>query len=212
MADIEGGGGGKHKGGKPKSKKVSTRVDFTPMVDLGFLLITFFMLTTSMNKPKTMEITFPVDPDKEIVEENKIKASQAMTILLGESDRIYYYFGLGDEGIDMQTTNYSRNGIRKVLLEENRKRNPRADSIPILKNEVKTGIISDSVYKSRVSDIKRQKGALIVLIKATDESSYKNMIDIIDEMSICSIGSYSIVDIQEMEKEILSKVSVEGSK
>lgn len=204
MADIEGGGGGKHKGGKPKGKKVSTRVDFTPMVDLGFLLITFFMLTTSMNQPKTMEITFPVD-DKEIVDPPKIDEKRVITIILGEENRIYYYYGL--ESINMLTTNYSKNGIRKILLEKNLEKNPRADSIPILKEQVKTRVITDSVYKARVIDIKKQSGSLIVMIKAKDESSYKNMIDIIDEMSICNIGSYSIVDLQDIEKEILSKVT-----
>ena len=202
MADIESGGGGGHKGGKKRGKKLSTRVDFTPMVDLGFLLITFFMLTTSMNKPQTMEITFPVDP----VEEDdltKTKASQALTLILGENDRIYYYFGT--ENIDMKTTNYSSKGIRKLLLEENRKRNSRVDSIPILQQELKEKKITDSVYKVRVGDIKRQAGSLIVLIKPSDDSRYKNVIDILDEMSICNIGSYSIVDIQDLEKKIISE-------
>src|SRR5574343_480218 len=100
MAEIEGGGGGgKHKGGKKRGKKLSTRVDFTPMVDLGFLLITFFMLTTSMNKPQTMEINMPVK-DKDLTEEDqtKVKASQAMTILLTKDNKVVYYFVDGKTG------------------------------------------------------------------------------------------------------------------
>ena len=210
MADIESGGGGKHKGGKPKGKKLSTRVDFTPMVDLGFLLITFFMLTTSMNKPKTMEITFPADK-KEQTEDIKIAESQAMTILLGDDNQIFYYFGFGEgpDGLKMETTNYSKNGIRKILLEESRKRNPRVDSIPILKEQFKKSEIDSATYKTRVRDIKAEKKALIVLIKATDSSTYKNMIDMIDEMNITNIGNYSIVNIDETEMKIISEAKKE---
>ena len=93
MSEIEsGGGGGGHKG-KKKGKKMSTRVDFTPMVDLGFLLITFFMLTTSMNKPQTMEINMPVK-DKNLTEDQqtKVKASQTLTVLLTKENKVVYYF------------------------------------------------------------------------------------------------------------------------
>ena len=90
MAEIEGGGGGKHKGGKKRGKKLSTRVDFTPMVDLGFLLITFFMLTTSMNKPQVMDINMPIkDPT---VENQAVAASQAITVILTKDDKVVYYF------------------------------------------------------------------------------------------------------------------------
>lgn len=208
MADIEsGGGGGKHGGGKPKTKKQSTRVDFTPMVDLGFLLITFFMLTTTMSKPKTMEITFPVDKKDETAPDLTIKESQAFTIILGEKDRIYYYQGM--DSVNMQTTNFGPNGIRKILLDANRKLNASVDSIPILKEQVKKGIITDSVYKYRAGMIKNKKGSLIVLIKPSDESRYKNLIDILDEMSICSIGSYSIVEITPLEKKIVSEAVIQ---
>src|SRR5690606_28792721 len=97
MAEIaESGGGGHKKGsGVKKSKKLSTRVDLTPMVDLGFLLITFFMFTTTMSKPKAMSINMP-DPDKTIKDEerNKVKESTAMTILLSKDHRVYYYEGI----------------------------------------------------------------------------------------------------------------------
>jgi biopolymer transport protein ExbD len=91
MAEIDSSGGGKKGGGKKRSKKMSTKIDMTPMVDLGFLLITFFMLTTSMNKPKTMEINMPVKKVDEI-DKQKVKASQAITLLLAENDQIVYYF------------------------------------------------------------------------------------------------------------------------
>lgn len=105
------------KGGKKRAKKMSVHLDMTPMVDLAFLLLTFFMLTTTFSKPQTMEINMPVKPDNED-EQIALKASNAMTIVLGENDRIYYYFGLGDpaENPEVLTTDYSSNGIRKVLI------------------------------------------------------------------------------------------------
>ena len=82
------------KGGKSKQKKMTVRVDFTPMVDMNMLLITFFMLCTSLSKPQTMEISMPSN-DKTITEEQqtKVKASQAITLLLGDDNKLYYYEG-----------------------------------------------------------------------------------------------------------------------
>src|SRR5688572_30403563 len=139
MAEIEGGGGG-HKGGKKKGKKLSTRVDFTPMVDLGFLLITFFMLTTSMNKPKTMEINMP---DKEKTPDPTVfKASQAITLILAKDDKIVYYF-VNEKTLEPETpviTDFdNRKGIRQTLLAENKIRNKVLDSIPIYKQQFNDG-------------------------------------------------------------------------
>ncbi len=105
------------KGGKKRAKKMSVHLDMTPMVDLAFLLLTFFMLTTTFSKPQTMEINMPVKPDTE-EEQIALKASNAMTIILGEEDQLYYYFGLGDpaENPELIESDYSANGIRKVLL------------------------------------------------------------------------------------------------
>jgi len=75
---------------KARSKKMSTRVDLTAMVDLGFLLITFFMLATTFNKPKTMEIVKPAkDDDKKDVP--VIKMSKTVSFLLGNNDKVYWY-------------------------------------------------------------------------------------------------------------------------
>ena len=92
MAEIQ--ESGNKKGGKNKQKKMTVRVDFTPMVDMNMLLITFFMLCTSLSKPQTMEISMPSN-DKNITEEqqNKVKASQALTLLLAEEGKLYYYEG-----------------------------------------------------------------------------------------------------------------------
>jgi biopolymer transport protein ExbD len=212
MAEIDGGGGGgKHKGGKKRGKKLSTRVDFTPMVDLGFLLITFFMLTTSMNKPQTMEINMPVKEDEVKPEdESKVKASQAITLLLAKNDKVVYYFineKTGEPEQPVEET-FSKDGIRKVLMAENKKRNPQVDSIKIYKQQLNSGIITEDEYKSHIFDIKSNKNALIVIIKASDDSRYKNLVDILDEMLICNIGRYAVVDITDIEIEMLKSVNL----
>lgn len=209
MAEIETGGGGGGKKGKKRGKKLSTRVDFTPLVDLGFLLITFFMLTTSMNKPQTMEINMPVKEDKP-EDEQKVKASQAITLLLTKDDKIVYYF-IDEKTGDPETpvvTDFSAKGIRDVLLKENKSRNPVLDSIKVYKQQLNERIIDESTYKKRVADIKSFKDALIVVIKATDDAKYKNLVDILDEMIICNIGRYAVVDITEVELEMLQTVNL----
>ncbi|HXH19667.1 MAG TPA: biopolymer transporter ExbD, partial [Chitinophagales bacterium] len=121
-AEIEQGGGGKKKGKKVRAKKMSTRIDFTPMVDLGFLLITFFMLTTTLSKPQTMEINMPEKDN--VTDPTKIKESTALTVILTANDKIYYYFGIPDSvgGLQMETTDFDpKKGIRKLLLEKNAK-------------------------------------------------------------------------------------------
>jgi biopolymer transport protein ExbD len=192
MSEIQTGDGGNHKkGGKKKGKKLSTRVDMTPMVDLAFLLITFFMLTTSMNKPQTMEINMP-DKKKDLTEEEKtkVKASQAMTVLLGKDNKIAYYFinvTTGEPETPM-ITDFSKGGIRSVLLKENASRNPLIDSIPIYKKMLNEGAISEEKYRYQINLIKGYKDALIVVIKASDKAKYNNLIDILDEMLISNIG------------------------
>ncbi len=209
MAEIEGGGGGgKHKGGKKRGKKLSTRVDFTPMVDLGFLLITFFMLTTSMNKPQTMEINMP---DKNVIEEKDktlVKESQAITLLLAKDDKVVTYFLKDGVPSTPQIQNFGAKGIRATLLEENRKRNPLLDSIPVYKGMLNKGIITEEEYKAHLFDIKSYKNALIVVIKAADNSKYENLVDILDEMLICNIGRYAVVDISDSEVEMLKTVNL----
>ncbi len=207
MAEIEGGGGGgKHKGGKKRGKKLSTRVDFTPMVDLGFLLITFFMLTTSMNKPQTMELNMPV---KDNVDKTPVKESQTIVLLLTKEDKVVYYFMKDGEPGTPMITDFATSGIRSTLITENKKRNPHIDSIAIYKQQLNTHLIDEAEYKGHAADIRNHEDALIVVIKATDKSKYKNMIDILDEMLICNIGRYAIVDISDMELDMLKTVNLE---
>ena len=104
MASLDTGGdsGGKKGPGVKKAKKLSTTVDMTPMVDLGFLLITFFIFTTTMAQPTAMNLYMPKDVDKP-EEQNKVKESGAFTIMLGKQDVVYYYEGLDPTQIKTAT-------------------------------------------------------------------------------------------------------------
>ena len=191
------------KGGKPAPKKLSTRVDLTPMVDLGFLLITFFMLTTSMLKPQTMEISVPSKDKVQEDEQNKVKASQAITILLGKEDKLYYYFGTQENGVDPEVipTNYSSEGIRKMLFQKNFDVNKAVDE---LKKDKKK--MSEEDYNKKLSELRSVKTAPVVMIKAADDANYKNLVDILDEMNINNIARYAIVDITPYDLGLMEKI------
>jgi len=119
MAELNtGGGGGGHKGGKVRSKKSSTRVDLTAMVDLAFLLITFFMLTTTLLKPKAMDLVMPDKDEKN--DQLPVPATRTMTILLGANDKVEWFIGLPGDS-QPTTDNFGPDGLRKALIENNKK-------------------------------------------------------------------------------------------
>ncbi|MBS1613617.1 MAG: biopolymer transporter ExbD [Bacteroidetes bacterium] len=178
MADIDtsgGGGGGKH-GGGPRSKKMSTRVDLTPMVDLAFLLISFFMLTTTMNKPKAMELNMP---KKTEIEDDKMDVAdcQVLHVLLDTLDQVWYYEGLQVAGLE-KTTFAGDGGIRKVIMKKLKR-------VPTTCPPLRSG-------KPREA---------IVLIKLLKGARYKNMVDILDEMDITGCKTYAIQDPDPIEIE-----------
>lgn len=203
MAEMQVEDKGK-KGKKPKQKKHGTRVDLTPMVDLGFLLITFFMLTTSMLKPQTMEISVPSKDKVQEEDQNKVKASQAITILLGKENKLFYYFGTEEDGVDPELieTDYSSEGIRKMLIQKNYDVMKQVEELKADKANKK---VSEEDYTKKLSEYKASKTAPIILIKASDESNYKNLVDVLDEMQICNIGRYAIVDITPYDLGLIDK-------
>jgi biopolymer transport protein ExbD len=204
MAELNSGDEGKKKGKKKGSKKLPAHIDMTPMVDLGFLLITFFMLTVTLSKPQTMEINMPSNK-KDDSPPTKIAASKAMTIILGQKDRVFYYFGTRDKGVDPKVvkTDYSPEGIRAVLLAKN---DTTAKKMNDLHKELKDQKITQDTFKAKASRIKKGKSGPIVVIKAMDESTYKNFVDILDEMNICSIARFAVVDITDLDKELIKPV------
>jgi biopolymer transport protein ExbD len=175
MAELDTSGGGKHKkGGKVRGKKMSTRVDMTPMVDLGFLLITFFILTTSFNTPQAMEINMPDKTPTDI--ETVVKHSCTMNVVLGEDNKVFWWMGMldPDKGIipEVHETDYSADGIRKTLLKQ-----------------------GAEVMRKPVCN----PAGMTVLIKPMKTSKYKNMVDILDEMKITRTSRFALVDITEDE-------------
>ena len=198
------------KRGKGKQKKMTVRVDFTPMVDMNMLLITFIMLCTTLSKPQTMEISMPSN-DKDITEQQKsmVKASQAITLLLGADNKLYYYEGEPNyrDYTSLKETTYGANGLRAVLLQKNA---AAVNQVRALKQQKLDLEITDDEYKKKVSEIKSGKDTPTVIIKATDDASYMNLIDALDEMQICNIGKYVITDIVEADEFLIKNYDAKG--
>ena len=199
------------KNGKSKQKKFAMRVDFTPMVDMNMLLITFFMLCTTLSKPQTMEISMPSN-DKSITEQQKsmVKASQAITLLLGADNKLYYYEGEPNykDYTSLKETSYTPDGIRSILLQKNVAAVNKVRALKLQKLDLK---ISEEEYRKQVSEIKSGKDTPTVIIKATDDASYKNLIDALDEMQICNIGKYVITDIAEADEFLMKNFDEKGA-
>jgi biopolymer transport protein ExbD len=171
MAEMDTSGGGGHKKGPgvKKAKKLSTRVDLTPMVDLGFLLITFFIFTTTMSQPTAMKLYLPKDTEKP-EEQNKIKESGALSILLSKNNTIYYYEGtLDPSGSNFKSTNFKE--IRNVIINKKKSTNPED---------------------------------FVIVIKPGPESTYKNVVDVLDEMTINEVKRYAMVDLFPIEQQMIT--------
>jgi biopolymer transport protein ExbD len=209
MAEVqqqEGSDKGKHK--KVRAKKSSTHIDMTPMVDLAFLLLTFFIFTTTFSKPKTMDITMPVKDKIEDKDRTKVPASQTLSVLLTENDKIVWYMGIDSAGVPPVTNiaDFSLNGaksIHKILLEKNKLV---YDKVKLVEDSVAKKLIPDdqTTINSHKAAVKAaEKKGLIVLIKPDEKSRYKNLVDILDEMLITNVGRYAIVDLSDSEKELI---------
>lgn len=178
MAELNTGdsGGGKKGGGKVRSKKQNSKVDLTAMVDLAFLLITFFMLTTSLSKPQSMNLGLP-DKNEDSPVDDKIKVDQkrTMTIILGADNKIKWFHGLlatPEAGGAPTNAVYGKDGIRKEILKR---------------------VKSVAEYCAAKPGSKKGDG-LIVIIKPTKKANYRNLVDILDEMAICNVPTYAIVN------------------
>ncbi|HOI27956.1 MAG TPA: biopolymer transporter ExbD [Paludibacteraceae bacterium] len=204
MAEIQ----EKSKGGG-KQKKKHIHLDFTPMVDMNMLLITFFMLCTSLSKPQTMEISMPSKDKVPEEEQTKVQDTRAITLLLDGDNKIFYYFGEPNfqNYNSLVQTSYEATGIRQVLLKRNKKVNNEMNDLKREKIEKK---LTDEEFTTRSTEIKKDKSAPVVIIKATDKANYKNLIDALDEMQICSISKYAVVDITEADEFLLQNWEAKG--
>jgi biopolymer transport protein ExbD len=205
MASIDSGGGdsGHKKGpGVKKAKKLSTRVDMTPMVDLGFLLITFFIFTATMSTPKAMDLRMPKDV-KDPKQQNEAKESGALTIMLGKNDKVYYYEGKLDE---------SASNFKSATWKEIR------DEIIKKKQDVISRHVHDlgspeSVCKEMQDRAKKNGDPdwenackdrdFVVIIKPDNDATYKNTVDILDEMTINQVKTYAMVKIFDQEYALI---------
>jgi biopolymer transport protein ExbD len=185
MAELNTGDGGGGKGGKVRAKKQSSKVDLTAMVDLAFLLITFFMLTTSLSKPQSMDLSLPdKDPDSTKTVDTKVDENRTMTLILGENNKLTYYMGLLATPIaGPKDIAYGKDGIRRELLKR------------------KKTVLEYS------AGIGKPKNGIIVIIKPSKKSNYRNLVDILDEMAITGVETYAIVpEFTPEETKLVNKI------
>ena len=207
-----------------KQKKMNVRVDFTPMVDMMMLLITFFMLCTSLAKPQTMELSMPSN-DKNMQDEDKTvtKASQTITIYVAGNNKIYHVDGLPNysDPSTMKETTWGAKGIRNVLINHVTEdgtvpvKQIMAAKAKLDKKKLENPKFTQAEYDKELSKLKggeidgQKIPTLTIIIKATDKASYKILVDVLDEMQICSIGKYVIDKINAEDSELLKKKGLE---
>ena len=207
--------------GKSKQKKMNVRVDFTPMVDMMMLLITFFMLCTSLAKPQTMELSMPSN-DKNITDQDKTvtKESYTLTFYCTADNQLYYVAGQikPEDPKCLKKTTWGAKGIRSVIYNHETEdgTTPTKDVMAAkakLDKEKADPLkkMPDSVYNQRLASIKagdidgKHISTLTIIIKASDNSSYKNLVDALDEMSICAIGKYVIDKMNDNDLKLLKE-------
>jgi biopolymer transport protein ExbD len=195
MAEIIGGGGGG--GGKHKAKKGSAKIDMTPMVDLAFLLLTFFVLAATLAKPKAMEIIYPKEVDEQ-EDKTKLDDALATTLLLGEHENeVFYYFGaFKPDTTQLTLTDFSKDGFRKIMLDKNAVVN---DQVLQLKAKLESKEIDEATYEEAYKQVVGAKDAPFVVIKTIDKTKFKNVISAMDELNICNVRKRAIQDMAESE-------------
>lgn len=215
--------GGKDTG---KQKKKAVRVDFTPMVDMLMLLITFFMLCTSLSKPQTMELTMPSNDEQQPEDQkNEAKASETVTMYVCADDKLYYGEGIPEYNnpawVKEASWGNGNNSIREVLRNhatENGTRPVKRIELAVkqlnMERSKNPKAYPDSVYQKKLSDLKGGKlpegkiPTLTIVIKATDNASYENVVDALDEMQILSIGTYVIDKINPDDVKLLKSRNI----
>jgi biopolymer transport protein ExbD len=147
MAEVNQNSGDKGGGGKVRSKKQSTRIDMTPMVDLAFLLLTFFILTTTFNKSRVLPL---IMPDKADGKPPEISADNVLNLVLSKEDKIYWWTGITPPA---RVTNFSSEGVRKILLE--RRNNPKLMVLIKPEDDSRFANVVDILDEMKIAEIER---------------------------------------------------------
>ena len=203
---------------KTKQKKMNARVDFTPMVDMMMLLVTFFMLCTTLAKPQTMEIAMPTNKTED-KNRSQVDTKEAVNLILDEDDNVYVYTGKPTYAPNTMKQVYftSANPIDglKSLHETLKKHNPAYEKAENIRKEYEqrlsrmTGSAKgaqqavQAEFEEKFNEVKSEKGTPQVIIKPCDGSNYDNLIETLDEMTLCNIGKYVIVPIDDEDKATL---------
>lgn len=207
MAEIIEGGGGHEKGGKKRPKKTPVRMDMTPMVDLAFLLLTFFILATSLSKPKTLEIVYPKEVDRK-EDKTQLDDDLATTVVVGETDdQVFYYHGkFRKDTTKLEKSDFSKDGLRVMLLERNRKV---IANVNALKDNQKQELQKSNSreedekinlrYKDLIADATNDSLAPFVIVKTMPTTKWKNVVNAIDELNITNVKKRAIMDMEARE-------------
>lgn len=208
MAEVNtdgGGGGGKHKK-KGRKSAGQPRIDMTPMVDLAFLLLTFFVLTSQLNKTKATELLVPKKTENQD-DKVKIDSAKAVTILLegNKGGKIYYYTGMlpKETGKIQQTTLDPKTGLRSIVIDRNREV---ITSMNELRNQLRKEKITKAAFDTIQLDANHKSmfAAPFFIVKWGGDATYGQVIDVIDELKICDVGRYALTKISQPEYEVLS--------
>lgn len=181
MAEVEQSSDDGGKKGGPKTKKKSTKVDMTAMVDVAFLLLTFFVLTATMSNSAMISLTLPPKAD-DIPDDDKYKKideKKIMTLVLEEDDVVKYYIGVANEETELLETDYAEDGLREAILEHINKGRTEY-GIPLCADVDNAGINEGRCWDP------------IFVIKPRDKSRYKNLVDMLDELAITEATKYAI--------------------
>lgn len=207
MSEIQSNGGGGD-GGKKRAKKQSTRVDMTPLVDLAFLLLTFFVLTSTFSQPKVLRMIFPEKLDeKDLKNMKQPEVKDGLTILLTGDNRLFYYTGGLNDKTVLEETDYSKNGLRKILVERNLSLLTQLRDFEKELNKIdESDTAKHNALEARVKKA-QMDSKLVVLLKNDDKAIYRNVIDVMDEFMICQIAKYFAVDegMAALEKKLIAE-------
>lgn len=188
-----------------KSGRKIPKLDMTPMVDLAFLLLTFFVLTATFNQPKTLKLVLP---SKERGCGPHVNHHYGITLIMGDSNRLYWYKGRLSNDKELNQISYETSGLRSVLRTYNSAVIQEMNKINEELRKDKNSNQSIANAKQKMTALYQNPEALVVVVKNQGKATYKNVVDIVDELKINQVASYFIVDegLTPMEKSKLEKL------